>query len=332
MNHESESETFPEAVFQTLDDLRPDKAPAEGAKFYYGFIYVKFWNEQNDEFVYYLAYDPIDGMRLRHFSKNYEKAYPELWRPKPVEPNWEWSADSTSVRIHSLDAAVDTTLTLSTDKFRLTDLRDELHLVFKPMRYSFKFTMPGKETFYSLTTLCEVEGTLEGQAVTGLGGLDRYWGSADSYYGSKADVLEQDWFMWLSEYVGHTEYGYASIGKDRFNVAFVADDAKGWVKLTTSNRIEPPYVGTPAYDGRHSAAKSVGRNDAEPYVDADFPEGAKLLYLGEDIYNFRTVGYIETESDTKKEVPGVVLNPRNTEQLIRSFAVDEIKIADGKSR
>jgi hypothetical protein len=107
---------------------------------------------------------------------------------------------------------------------------DWLDLTMTPLGSAMRYRCPGPPDDFGYTSqICRIEGTVDGQAVQGHGGLDRYYGEHGvGWSQSKGfQLLEEMWWVWAGEHDdGRQEHGVAIIGPGEFQVGFFERDGE----------------------------------------------------------------------------------------------------------
>jgi hypothetical protein len=108
--------------------------------------------------------------------------------------------------------------------------QDWCDLTMTPMGAAMRYRCPGPPDDFGYTSqLCRIEGTVDGQAVQGFGGLDRYYGEHGVAWAQSKGftLLEEFWWVWAGEHDdGRQEHGVAVTGPGEFRIGFFHRDGE----------------------------------------------------------------------------------------------------------
>ncbi len=107
---------------------------------------------------------------------------------------------------------------------------DWMDVAMEPLGVAMRYRCPGQPDDFGYTSqICRVTGSVDGQAVRGFGGYDRYYGEHGVVWGQSKGFrfLEELWWVWAGEHAdGRQEHGIAITGPGEFRVGFFHRDGE----------------------------------------------------------------------------------------------------------
>ncbi len=201
------------------------------------------------------------------------------------------------VRSYPAKGSLGFSVEIEPQNYHLVEAGGEIDLRFRALGPAMEYFCPGEwEDGLYASEFCEVEGTLQGKAVRGFGGMDMAWGPPGiGWTQSKVYTrLEEYWVVFVNEFEdGGREYGIAVDGMGDFSVGYLVRD------------------GLPQALGGTEISMERGPDG--------FPTRATIP-LGADRYRFSTVARVAQIKGQMQWASGEMVRENETRPVKRRFA------------
>jgi hypothetical protein len=201
------------------------------------------------------------------------------------------------VRSYPAKGALPFSVDIEPQHYHHTEAGGEVDLRFTALGPAMEYLCPGEvEDGLYASEFCEVEGTVQGTAVRGFGGMDIAWGPPGiGWTQSKIyTLLEEYWVVFVNEFEdGTREYGVAVDGTADFSVGFLV-----------RNRV-PRHIG---------GAEIAMQRSAD-----GFPTAAAIT-LGTERYDFTTTARVAQIKGLMQWANGAMVQANGAAKARRRFA------------
>ncbi len=177
---------------------------------------------------------------------------PRMYKSLYIGPSFfDQVPGQKTLRVKSYPSKHNFQIDLEAGRFHHQEENGNIDLFFESLGPACRFLIPGariKEDLYYTSELCSVKGKVEGEEVTGFGGLDQAWLPHGIGWAQSKCYLyfEEYWLVWANLYAdGSVDYGIAGYGPGGWSLGYYVRDGRPYPSNDNSYKMEYADEGYP---------------------------------------------------------------------------------------